>query len=264
MTQKPKDGYAFMHQILAVTQGMRQAAEKLVKKLITDFQKRSRYEGLEIVTTWKSEKRAVRPMESKEVGHTVDEEFNWILPEIAEIIDATITKNEGNAGNDSTVRAEIELPDGVKFGPFGGITLLDLEKNLTAVRPLFEAIPVLDQSYDWGSSDKGKGILKTKSPQTTNVTEKVPTKFVAESIKGTKGELTEKFTREFLDETVGHKATTRFASMVTPAEKSAVLKRLDVLLIATRKALALANQGEIEQKHEVGKMLDYVIGKKKK
>ncbi|MCA9406861.1 MAG: hypothetical protein KC684_09995 [Candidatus Omnitrophica bacterium] len=253
-----KPGYVFMHQILAVLKDTKNKSSAVVKDLTDAFSKRARYEGIRIQTEWTDAERAVKPAEIKEVQYTVDEEFKWIVPIIAQAIDTEVTKNEGNMVSDVT--AELVI-GGKVIGKFGAVTLMDLEKRVRELRELFGKIPVLDQSHDWIPDDQsGRNILVTKHQQVADVTDKVPTSFTTETTTGKDGGKTEKNVREFLDKKVGFKTTTRYAGMYTPAQQSAILSRLDETLMAIQAATTLANRGEVEQKHVGEVLLNYILG----
>jgi len=256
-----KQGHVFMHQILAVFKDLRTKGEQLVKDLTAQFGKRNRYEGVLITTTYTVEGRVAVPPETKAVGFTVDEELRALIPDLAKAIDAEITKNEGNSHPDSPTRAKLILEDGTDFGSWSALSLMDLEKRLRDLRGMFKTIPVLDQAMDWEKdTQSGREILKTSNPQPVFFTEKTPVKFTVEETKGKDGSTTEKFGREHIDQRVGFRTTTRFAGMYTPAQLSALLSRLDAILVAISAAIALANQGEVKQ-YTVGEsILNYICG----
>ncbi|MGV8131885.1 MAG: hypothetical protein ACP5N7_07335 [Candidatus Pacearchaeota archaeon] len=262
MSSAVPKGSVIQHQILAVVQDKRAKAGVLIKDLAKCFkEKRSRYVGQKTTQTFHDSRPTPNP-EIKEVGYTVDEELMLVLPDIVQAFDAMLTKDEGNVGTDCSVRAKIELPDGTSYGPFGAVTLMDIEKFLQELRPMLKEIPVCDQNTDWTRNDTlPRNILTTPNPGMVDITEKVSRTFVTE--QQSKGaDMTQKFEEKFDTVKVGFKTVYKWSGEFTPNEFAAINSRLDDLLVAVQDAKARANMGIVKQLEVGHSMFSKLFGVK--
>ena len=130
--------------------------------------------------------------------------------------------------------------------------LLGLETKLKTVRSIYETVPTLQPGIKWEKDEiQGKDVYRRTHPE-----EKFRTK------KNMKNHVVAKATKEHPeqvqvyneDEKVARIVTDTWCGMVSPAEKSALLGRVDTLIRAVKKARQKANTTEVI-KSTIGKEL---------
>lgn len=257
-----------LHGVLAVKKDLQTQANTALADLTNTFTKKEqRFVGfLQTFTPFESD-TPEKPIETKidkelTVQSTVSAELAWIKPFLIKALDAHFHVATGNM----TAKADIILDesenstDTVLVKDVPASTLLELEEYLQqTLKKLLLAIPTLDPvlGFVLDPAASLKGVYKSRS------VEKTRTKMKKRILQLTKATDKHPETVQVYDEQVGE-GTIReqhWSAALTPADKSAVLERLESLLRAVKKARARANETEVDVTQKIGNsLLTYVFG----
>jgi len=148
----------------------------------------------------------------------------------------------------------------------GGVTIakdlpaaffLGMEKELKALRAVYEAIPTLAPGIKWeadktlSAQDNSKGVFRNANPiKKLKTKQTIEHKVLVPADEHHPAQV-EKWAEnapigEFTEET--------FCGMITPADKSAMLQRVTKMIASVRKARMRANTAEVKKLH-VGKAI---------
>jgi len=229
-----------MHELLAVEPDLKGAAEKIIAETINTFTKKhnhfeGRYKSYEPLD---EDGERFQAEESKLVT-TVSKKLEHTQEVVSKYLDAVAQKELTNT--ESSAILEV---DGVNVidVPLPATLLLALEGRLKQLREVYNAIPTLDPSESWKFDDQTATYEAT--PKETYKTRKSFRNHVL-------AEATDKHAAQVqtysVDERQGTWLTKRWSGMVTPAEKAALLARLDKLAQAVKKARQRANNSDVKQ-----------------
>lgn len=248
---------AKLHELLAVKDSLRNQAETCRADLKNTFEKKTNHFFKRIVT-FKSLKEGEPDKVEDQLGlqTTVSKELAWIGEKVAKSIDVAFQIDVAN----TTASSDVVLDDGmVILTKVPSTALLQLQKRLDEIQDLVKNIPTLDPSKGFvPDADEGTGIYRARDlvrPRTQKqfdyIVMQAPTDKHPAQIK----ELN-------IDKLVGETLTQEWCSMITVAEKSAMIDRVEELTRAVKRAMASANEAEVNTKSaRVGKrLLDYVFG----
>jgi hypothetical protein len=240
-------GTSSLHMILAVEPDLKGASEKIIAETINTFTKKSNhFEARHKSYRPKDEDGDTFAPESQEMVTTVPKKLEHTQEIVARYIDAVAQKELTN----TEASAVLEL-DGVPLVdvPLPATMLLALEGKLKQLREVYNSIPTLDpaETWKWDEQTKtyeaeSKDSYKTKKVYRNHVKSPATDKHPAQ---------VETYTE---DERIGTWTTKRWSGTVTPAEKAAVIARLDKLTQAVKQARQRANDAEIK-KIELGNVL---------
>jgi hypothetical protein len=134
--------------------------------------------------------------------------------------------------------------------------LLGLETKLKQVREVYAKIPTLAPGIEWiEDTDKGDGVFKMANPEETYRTEKI---IVPQIMYDATKEHPAQVDKIEEVKNVGKYTKNVWSGMMTSAQKSAILGKIDKLMRAVKKARQRANNTEIV-KAEIGQALfDYI------
>jgi hypothetical protein len=163
-------------------------------------------------------------------------------------MDAFLQKERTN----QNAKADIVIGDVVVASDVPATALLGLEKRLKEIRQVYEAIPTLQQGIAWEECPElGEGIYKATRPEIRTKTEKQMIPVVLyEATKEHPANVKE----VVKDIVVGHFTEEKRSGMVTSAQKSMWLARIDELIQAVKRARKRANNEEVF-KVEIGQKL---------
>lgn len=191
----------------------------------------------------------------KEMVTTVPSVLDEMTEHTVRYLDAVLQKETTN----QTARAAIKI-DGKEITEALPVTfLLGLETKLKALRKVISQAPVLDPGVAWDPDpDTGDNVRKRRHPATRTKTKKtVNHKILVEPTEHHPAQI-EKWSE---DVPVGKYTKNEWTGMITPAEKTAILKRLDKLSRAVKKARTEANEAEVVNVQAADSILSFVLGK---
>jgi hypothetical protein len=238
-----------LHELLAVEGELSSITAKVQSEAGNTFAKKpDTYRGfVRAVNMLDPTRSGEDTTEDKPVGDTVQSKLEYVAGHTARYWDALLQKEASN----QTARADL-IVDGVTIATGLPATfLLGLETRLGKLRDMYAAIPTLDPGMKWDADPaQGAHIYRTE-PKVNFKTEKVVKSKVLYDATDKHPAQIEKWTE---DAPVGRIEVTHFSGMMSVAEKSNVLGRIDKLLRAVKKARQRANTAEVVDMH-VGKAL---------
>jgi hypothetical protein len=247
---------AKLHELLAVESNLSTQANKTRGELIETFhKKRHLFEEKRVTFTPNSENAQAVTETQSDIQSTVLKEITWITGVMAKAWDVA---HQVDVANTEAI-ADVVTEDGsTLLTGIPATSLLQLEKRIKEVSDLVAAIPTLDPAKGFQpDTQRGKGIYQARLVNKTR-TKKEPK--VLELAPATKEHPRQ--TQVYNEDVpVGAIQELEWSAMLTPAMKSDLLDRCDMLLRAVRKARAKANETDVEVAgNKIGKkLLDYVF-----
>lgn len=230
-----------LHELLAVEEQLGGAAKKVLAESATTFSKKpdhfqgfvKRYEPF--VTGVEND----RPSEEKAMVTTVDAKLDYTFDALTPWLDAVLQKEATN----QTATADLDVDGVVLARGLPATFLLGLETKLKDLREVCDHIPTLQPGIVWEADpSQGDGVYKTAHPIERLRTEKAMKAVVlyphSDKHPAQVKEVTE-------DVNVGKFIDIHWSGMYSPAQKSALLGRIDTLLRAVKQARQRANCAEI-------------------
>ena len=247
-----------LHELLAVEPDLEGAYQKIIKETIHTFTKRTdHFNGftriLEIFAHTEGDPEP--PAERKAMDTTVHDKLMYQKDHIIRYMDAVLQKEATN----QTAKADLEI-DGLMIAKDIPVTfLLALERFLSRIRETYSAIPTLPPGIDYDTaSDEGENIYKRRHPKKEYKTEKrIVPQILYEATKNHPAQV-DKINETF---NVGMYTRQETCSMMTPAEKSVLLGRIDKALRAIKIARQKANRAEVINREMGSIIFDYIHGK---
>lgn len=240
---------ARLHELLAASGTLSGQADKTRADLISTFNSKKHHFGekkVEFVPDSADEKNEVR--EQSSIQTTVHDEIEWICGKMAKAINVDHHIDVAN----TSAKADVVLEDGtVLLKDVPSTSLLQIGHTLDAVHSLIEAIPTLDPTKGFTPDPIRKGVFAARP------VEKISTKKIKKVI--TLAPATDKHPAQVqvydADDRVGVIHEQEWSSMITPALKSDLLDRCEVLQQAVKKARARANDTEVDTSSKIGNVM---------
>lgn len=244
-----------LHELLAVEGDLEGTYKKILEETKVNFSKHpDRYFGQYQRTELFDDTAPVEADGHKQMDDTVPSKLEYTESHIVRYLDAVLQKERTN----QEARTDLVV-DGVTIAKDVPATfLLGLETKLKTVRSVYESIPTLQPGVRWEKDEsQGANVYKRVHPE-----EKFRTK------KNMKNHVVAAATKEHPaqvqvyneDEKVARIVTDTWCGMISPAEKSALLGRVDKLIRAVKRSRQKANTTEVV-KITIGKELfTYING----
>jgi|PlaIllAssembly_1097288.scaffolds.fasta_scaffold78093_3 hypothetical protein len=248
---------AQLHEILAVDQDLQNLTRKVLEEATNTFSKKQdhflgNYKKLSMFNeARKAEEEGFK--EQKEIVTTVQDKLDYVGEGLARYVDVVAQKEATN----QVAKADLVLPDGsVLAKDLPATLLLALENKLLQWRSMYEAIPTLSPGVHWvPDEEKGKNIFRAETDLVRHKTEKVlQTRVIFNPTDKQAGQ----YEKWMEDVPVGQYEETRWSSMISPARKSELLGRIDVLIGAVKQARMRANTAEIVKLEIGAKIVAYI------
>lgn len=246
-----------LHELLAVEGGLKTQATKVRSDLSNAFEKkRHLYEEKRTVFQSNAEGAAPVTENQSDIQTTVTKEFDLIQPFIKKAIDAGLQVAEAN----TRAKADIELEDGTVIAKEVPATaLLELEKRVDEISTLLASAPTLDPAKGFTPDpDRGDGFFKARPVRKQRTRkDKVPVTLYPHTVEHpAQVQLIDK------DIIVGDITENEWSGLITPARKSELINRVEILARAVRKARSRANEAEVNGSLKIGEALLGFIFKK--
>jgi len=247
---------AKLHELLAVGTNLENQANKTRTDLMATFEKKRHLFEQKLVTFKSSEEGVSAVTEAQsDIQTTVNKEVEWIGNILSKDIDVGHQIDIANTQAKADIVTE---DDEVIAKDVPATSLLQLEKRLKQVHELLVAIPTLDPAKGFSQDEnREKGIFKAREVLKSR-TKKVNKPLVLFPATKEHPAQTQLVTE---DVSVGTIQEQEWSAMLTPATKSDLIERCEVLTRAVKKARARANELELDVKsHKIGKkLLDYLF-----
>lgn len=249
-----------MHEILAVESDREDVAKKITTETINTFSKKpEHFQGHTKSLKFFDEERNSNEggqTEEKMLVTTVDEKLNYALESVARYYDVVLQKDLTN----QKAVADLIVDGKTLATGLPATFLLGLEKKFVRLRDMFRNIPTLPPGVKWVKDESaGKGIYRLDHAAETFKTEKQPRhKILVEPTKEHRAEI-EKWNENV---NVGKYITEAQSGMISPAEKSERIARLDSLIRATKEARMRANTTEVVKANIGDKINTFIMAGK--
>lgn len=241
-----------LNQVVAIEKGVKSRSHSEISEVYKKLQKPVLFNGLSKTYQPKDEDGETYPQENQKVQESVVDILRTVEKTKTELFDVTAQKDYGN----TTAKADVVLPDGtviVKDAPVP--YLLFLEKELTDLRTLVSAIPVLDSTDDW-SADNHSGLYKTDAVK-RNSTKKVQKALVLYPATDKHPAQTQLITE---DVTVGVWEQVKYSGALGKPDQEALVERVEALLNAVKFAREEANNADAPKVNVGEAIFDYILG----
>lgn len=238
------------HELLAVETSLENQSKKAIADLANTFEKkRHLFEEKRILFTPDAEDAKSVVEAQSDIQTTVKKELNWLRPFIVKALNASFQV----ANTNMVAKADIVLEDGtvlVKDVP--ATSLLELEKRMVELQNFITTIPTLDPAKGFvqdpardGGIYKAREIFKTR----TKKEKRVFVKYEATKEHPAQTELLDQ------DVVVGKLQEQEWSGLLTPAEKSEYLTRVEEVNRAIRQARSRANDQTVDTSKVIGAQL---------
>jgi len=245
-----------LHELLAVEGDLDGAHKKILDETRVTFTKKAdRFMGQFRKFEMFVEDGIDYPEESQALDTTVQDKLDYMEKTECRYFDAILQKEATNQ-----IAVADLIIDGVTISNGLPATfLLGMETRLKNLKSAYESIPTLQPGVEWVlDPSMGKNIYKTAKP-----VEKIKTETIIEPVvlyEATK-EHPAQVKESSKVKNIGKYSTTTWSGMITPAEKSVLLGKIDKLIRAFKKARQRANTTEVT-KRTIGKELFAFINSK--
>lgn len=247
-----------LHELLSVDSMVEDAAKKIIAETVNTFNKKPHlFSGsMKVLEMFDNARKDEEDgfSEFKQLNTTVKDKLDYMSDFIVEHFDAIAQKE---ATNQAAV-ANLELPNGRVIPSLPATLLLGLENRLANLRSVYNSIPTLDPKVEWVRDDDNmKNSYKSKEPQIRHRTEKTFSYIeMSPATKEHKAQI-DKVSKE---SPVGNYKETFYSGAITPADKSAILGRLDELIKRVKQARQRANKEKVVDVHIGREIIDFIHG----
>jgi hypothetical protein len=245
-----------LHELLAAEKDVKNKASKILIEAKDTFgKKHDHFTGnLKEYNAFNEEEKFEEAAlsESRQMVTTVNKKFNYVLEKMVDAIDIAYQKDLSNR----IAKADI-IVNGITIATdVPATTLLYLEDQIREIRDMTNLIPTLQPGLKWiKDSDLGDDVYKTETPDTKLRTKK---QTVHKVIVPPTDRHPAQVATETQDIAVGKYVETKYSGMITPAEKSRLMERIDNLLSAIKKARARANECDVPDGTVAQKLFNYI------
>ena len=242
------------HQIVAVVKARRERAKDVMTKAFHALQKPDLFSGLVRKYRPTREDEQPLPPEAKNLQASVRAIVDEVKTVWGESADTVLTQDVGNM----KAVADVEVADGSDSLTLAGVPathLLFLEKSLTDLKTMCEAMPTLDPSEQW-VKDEATGMFKSIGQESIR-TRKVQRPIVLYDATENHPAQTQLITEDI---SVGVWDTTKFSGAITQDQKRKIVRRIVALQEAVKQAREQANQIEVQQRKEGSDIMRFIFG----
>lgn len=244
-----------LHEIIAVEGDLQNTANKVIDEAIQTFSKKAEHfvEQLSSLRMHNEERQDENTTDHKAMVTTVGEKLSYVGKHLMKYYDAISRKERTN----QEARADLVVDGDVLIADMPGTLLLGLESRLRQFRTMCEAIPTLQPGIVWTLDEDRPGrVYKIAEPRKRFKTEKIKeSKVIVQPTK----EFPAQVDTWTVDKPCGTISDQIWSGMISPAEKSDLIGRVDTILRAVKKARQRANEAEVVDLR-IGKIIiDYIL-----
>ena len=251
MSKTPK-----LHEVLAVLADLEGTSKKIADETINTFTKKAtHFQAAHRTLNMFSEDR--KPEEEgaeqrTELVTTVPDKLDYMSNSHIKYFDALLQQEATN----QLAKADLIIDGQTIATDLPATFLLSMEKRLKSLRNVYASVPTLDPGIEWVEDEAaGKGIYKTSNPERTQKQEKAMKHQVLVPPTEHHPAQIEKWAENIV---VGTYSIVRQSSMVTPAQKSEWLGKIDTLIREVKKARQRANSTEVVKEKIGQKLFDFI------
>lgn len=240
-----------LHELIAVEPDVTSEAQKVCDEAKALFDKRQHFTGsTRTVKMFADERRQEDGVEHKALDTTVDAKLRYIHGAVIRALDLFAQKETTNA----EAKADLVVDDAVLVKNMPATALLGLETRLKQLREVYAAIPTLAPGIEW-QFDEQLGAYRMVHPEVRGKTEK---ELRFKEVSPATDKHPAQVEKWWADAPVGRITTDEVSGMLSPAQKSVLLGRIDKLIRAAKQARQRANCQEVV-KVQIGKtLIDFI------
>jgi len=245
-----------LHQLLAVEGDLEGTYKKVLEETKTNFTKHpDRYFGQHQRVDFFDESAPKEADVHKEMDDTIPSKLVYTQSHITRYLDAVLQKERTN----QEARADLTIDGAIIAKDVPATFLLGLESKLKIIRnSIYETIPTLQPGVKWERDESaGDGVYRRVNPDEKFRTKKIMKNHViAEATKEHPAQVN--VYNE--DEKVARIITDTWCGMISTADKSSVLGRIDKLIRGVKKARQKANTTEVVKTTIGDEIFAYING----
>jgi hypothetical protein len=244
---------AKLHELLAVEQDLAGTFKTIIAETMVTFTKRAdHFMGFNRSLEWHKDGEPPSPPEHKALDTTVQKRLDYQQKSVVRYLDAVLQKEATN----QITAADIVIDGVIIATGIPATYLLGLETKLKHLRETYAKIPTLSPGTEWQlAPDKGEGIYEHVHPEKQFKTERIIVpQILYEATKEHPAQV-EKLEQV---QNVGTYTRQAWSGMMTPAEKSKLLGKIDKLSRAVKKARQRANNTDIVKKTIGKELFDFI------
>lgn len=247
-----------LHEILAVEAGLKKTARDILAEGEHTFEKRGEHFSGHVKTyintvendPWEAEEGVV---ERQELVTTVHDKLAYIFKHLVRHIDCMATKDSTN----QSAKADIVIGDQVLVADVPVTTLLSLEDEIKRWRQVIASVPTLAPGKEWIlAADLGDNIFKLRYPEKKVRARKVMHNHVVAKATKEHPEQVRVYNEE---NPVGVFMTERISGAITPAAKSAMLGKVDIVFRAVKQSRMRANSTQVTQVKIANELANFIL-----
>lgn len=247
---------AKLHEVLAVEQGLQTTAKKTNEETIRTFGKKDEHfvQTVRHTEYFAEEDKNLNTTETKAMVTTVFDKLLYNVGPNVKAWDALLQKESTN----QHASADIEIDGKVLVANVPATVLLPLITKLQELRAVYEAIPTLAPGPVWEPDPEartGGGVWKARDADVAFRTKKTIKPIVLHPGDDKHPAQVQAIPE---DVPVAKISTTHKSGMLTSAQKSDLLARIDRLLRAVKRALQRANTAEVEKRHMGKELFNFI------
>lgn len=243
-----------LHQLLAVESDLNNAYLSMLNETQVIFEKKANlfFGAIKSLRMFDANDKTNYADEHQELATTVPKRLNYTKDFIVTYLDALLQKESTN----QVAKADLVV-DGIELAKDVPATfLLGLEKRLIAVRAVYKAIPTLNQNAAWVIDESlGEDTYKAVHAEKKFKTKKG---FVHKVLYDATKEHPAQIEKWEEVENVGEYSIDTWCGMISSADKSVLLTRIDNIIIAVKKARQKANGCDIVKNHIGSRIMNYI------
>lgn len=239
---------AKLHELLAVEGDLDGTYRKILEETTKTFKTPAFFNGWVKRVEWFDPDEKDLAPEIQEVTETVPAKLDYTWGHIIRYLDAVLQKEATN----QEARADLEVDGAVLMDNVPATFLLALENKLKLIREIYLTAPTLQPGIRWEKDEsKGNNIWRREAPEEKYRTAKTfQSKVLYEATKEHPAQI------EKWEETrnVGKYVQETWSGMISSAQKSELIGRVDKLIRAAKTARQRANRTDVKQA-SIGKKL---------
>lgn len=240
-----------LNQAIAVEKGIRNRADKIISNLYKTIQKPDLFAGMSRNYRAKDDEGDQYPSESVKVQANYRDLMHEFTVQFSKIADIVLTKEMGN----KFAVADVKLGDTEFLSAVPVTYLLFLEKWLGDIHVFISKLPELEASENW-SFDPQNVLYRTPTVDTKK-TKKVPRVLVKFEPTAQHPGQSDVWMEDILE---GYWENTKLSGKISTAEKVQMLKNVEQLIDAVKKAREDANNIEVTDQAGVGaRILAWIV-----
>ncbi len=245
---------SMLHEIIAVEKDVQGVFTKVVHEAVTTFTKKAdRFIGsLKTLAVFDDKDTTKYPEVHQHLDTTVPDKLAYTDKAVINYFDVLLAKEATN----QVAVADVVIDGVVVAEELPATFLLGMETRLKHLRIMYEAIPTLAPGIKWELDPSiGEYVFKAAYPEETIKTESnIEPVTMAPATKEHPAQVVERS----VVKNVGKYTKVNWSGMISAADKSELLKKIDNLISACKQARQRANTATVVKKSVGAKFLNYI------